>query len=83
MMKLTLICMVASMVMLVAQANPIKEDADGLAKIEVRDNDVADANEALLEVGARRIACPWAACCCAKSSDFAKATCGVSGGLLC
>jgi len=82
-MKLTLICMVASMVMLVAQANPIKEDADGLAKIEVRDNDVADANEAELDVEARRLACPWVACCCAKSSEALKLTCGLSGGVLC
>merc|ERR1711942_341143 len=36
MMKLTLICMVASMVVLVAQAINTEEDADGFAKKDVR-----------------------------------------------
>ena len=58
----------------------------GLIHLEVRHNDVADTHAALdymLEVGARRIACPWKACCCAKKSQALKAACGVSGGLLC
>merc|ERR1712002_17980 len=85
MMKLTLVCMVAAMVM-GAQAINVKEDADGLIHLELRHNDVADNYAALdymLEVGARRIACPWKACCCAKASEALKAACGVSGGLLC
>jgi len=84
-MKLTLVCMVAAMIVM-AQAINVKEGADGLIHLEVRHNDVADTHAALdymLEVGARRIACPWKACCCAKKSQALKAACGVSGGLLC
>merc|ERR1712189_20331 len=85
MMKLTLVCLVAAMVM-AAQAIVVKEDADGLIHLEVRHNDVADnyaAADYILEVGARRLACPWKACCCAKASEALKLTCGLSGGVLC
>merc|ERR1712189_160908 len=45
MMKLTLICMVASMAMLVAQAINVEEDADGLLKMEARAKDLFDSLE--------------------------------------
>merc|ERR1712189_128489 len=80
MMKLTLICMVASMVMLVAQAINVEEDADGLLKMEARAS-------YLLQAESRAIwACgehPFCAKCCCNKDGFAKAVCCTTGGSTC
>merc|ERR1712198_832384 len=83
MMKLTLICMVASMVMLVAQAINVEEDADGLLKMEARAKDLFDSLEPvasyLLQAESRALwACgelPFCANCCCNKDGFAKAVC--------
>merc|ERR1712189_149396 len=91
MMKLTLICMVASMVMLVAQAINVEEDADGLLKMEARAKDLFDSLEPvasyLLQAESRALwACgehPLCAKCCCNKDGLAKAVCCTTGGYTC
>merc|ERR1711942_455168 len=83
MMKLTLICMVASMVVLVAQAINTEEDADGFAKKDVRGAlDYAPA------VAKRRAMCGsgWCTsspCCCQKKDQAVRLACCACSGCLC